>query len=203
MITVGFDLDMTLLDSRPGIAATFDALSAETGVAVDSALVVSRLGPPLTHELANWYEAGEIDAVAARFRELYPGIAIHAAPLLPGAREAVEAVRAHGGKALVITGKFAANAQLHVDHLELVIDALYGDLWAEEKAVPLIEHRAQIYVGDHVADIRAARAARALAIGVTTGPSSAEELRDAGADVVLTDLTEFPGWLDSHLRAAS
>lgn len=30
-LTVGFDLDMTLIDSRPGIAAAFQALSAETG----------------------------------------------------------------------------------------------------------------------------------------------------------------------------
>jgi phosphoglycolate phosphatase len=95
--TVGFDLDMTLLDSRPGIAATYDALAAETGVTIDSALVVSRLGPPLTHELANWFEAEQVDAVATRYRALYPSIAIAAAPLLPGARDAVEAVQAHGG----------------------------------------------------------------------------------------------------------
>ena len=31
-LVVGFDLDMTLIDTRPGIAAVWDALSAETGV---------------------------------------------------------------------------------------------------------------------------------------------------------------------------
>ena len=31
VLTVGFDLDMTLLDTRPGIKATYDALAAETG----------------------------------------------------------------------------------------------------------------------------------------------------------------------------
>ena len=44
-LVVGFDLDMTLIDTRPGIAAVWDALSAETGVHVDSADAVSRLGP--------------------------------------------------------------------------------------------------------------------------------------------------------------
>ena len=44
---VGFDLDMTLIDSRPGIAAAFAELSARTGVAIDTDQVVSRLGPPL------------------------------------------------------------------------------------------------------------------------------------------------------------
>jgi phosphoglycolate phosphatase len=33
---------------------------------------------------------------------------------------------------------------------------------------------------------------------VATGPCDAEELRAAGADVVLGDLTEFPAWLENH-----
>ena len=36
-LVVGFDLDMTLIDTRPGIAAVWDALAAETGVTIDSA----------------------------------------------------------------------------------------------------------------------------------------------------------------------
>ncbi|MDQ1644813.1 MAG: pyridinium-3,5-biscarboxylic acid mononucleotide sulfurtransferase [Cryptosporangiaceae bacterium] len=197
--TVGFDLDMTLLDSRPGIAAAYQALSAEYGVEIDTALVVSRLGPPLTHELANWFPPGKVESVAARYRELYPGIAVAAAPLLPGARESVEAVRAHGGKALVVTGKFAANAQLHLDHLRLTVDALYGDVWGAQKADALTEHHAEIYVGDHVGDMLAAREAGAVAVAVQTGGCTAGELRDAGAAVILRDLTEFPGWLGEYI----
>jgi phosphoglycolate phosphatase len=41
-------------------------------------------------------------------------------------------------------------------------------------------------------------------VGVTTGPCDADELRAAGADVVLNDLTEFPDWLDAaELRPGS
>lgn len=54
-LTVGFDLDMTLLDTRPGIKATYLALSAETGTYIDADLAVTRLGPPLTVELTNWF----------------------------------------------------------------------------------------------------------------------------------------------------
>jgi phosphoglycolate phosphatase-like HAD superfamily hydrolase len=49
---VGFDLDMTLIDSRPGIREAYLALTAETGVFVDADLAVSRLGPPLRTELS-------------------------------------------------------------------------------------------------------------------------------------------------------
>ena len=59
-LVVGFDLDMTLIDSRPGIAVALDALSAETGVPIDSAAAVSRLGPPLDEELAYWFPAEQV-----------------------------------------------------------------------------------------------------------------------------------------------
>ena len=36
---------------------------------------------------------------------------------------------------------------------------------------------------------------------VATGPCPEEELRAAGADVVLTDLTEFPRWLSDYRPA--
>jgi phosphoglycolate phosphatase-like HAD superfamily hydrolase len=39
----------------------------------------------------------------------------------------------------------------------------------------------------------------ATALGVLTGEHQAEELRVAGANAVMTDLTEFPQWLeDGH-----
>ncbi|MGC5411875.1 HAD family hydrolase, partial [Streptomyces sp. DT225] len=49
-------------------------------------------------------------------------------------------------------------------------------------------------------DVRGARAANAVPVGVTTGPCDAEELRAAGADVVLTSLMELPAWLEAHAQ---
>lgn len=199
-LTVGFDLDMTLLDTRPGIRATYDALSAETGTRIDSELAVSRLGPPLLHELANWFPAEQLDEIAGRYRSMYPHHALSPTLVLPGARESVAAVRAHGGRVAVITGKYEPNARLHLDHAGLDTDVLVGDLWAETKGDALRAHGATVYVGDHLGDIIGARAAGAVAVAVATGPYGRGELRAAGADVVLDDLTAFPGWLDGHLR---
>jgi phosphoglycolate phosphatase len=194
-LTVGFDLDMTLIDSRPGIAAVWDALSAETGVPIDSQLAVSRLGPPLDHELAEWFPPEDVAAMGDRFRQLYPALAIASTLLLPGARESVDAVRRLGGRVVVVTGKYAPNAQLHVDHLGIAVDEVVGWLWGPDKGTALRKHGATVYVGDHIADIAGARAAGAVSVAVASGPVSAAELRVAGADVVLGDLTEFPGWL--------
>ena len=52
-----------------------------------------------------------------------------------------------------------------------------------------------VYVGDTLPDVHAARSAGARAVGVATGPVAADELRAAGADVVLDSLAEFPAWL--------
>ncbi|MER6398087.1 HAD family hydrolase [Kitasatospora sp. NBC_01246] len=200
-LTVGFDLDMTLLDTRPGIRATYLALAAETGAHIDADLVVTRLGPPLLDELRNWFPAERVQAVADRYRVLYRDLAFAPTVALPGAHAAIDAVRAHGGRVVVITGKYEPNARLHLEHAGLHADALVGDLWAETKGVALREHGASVYVGDHLGDIRGAKHADAVAVGVATGPYGAEDLLAAGADVVLADLTGFPEWLAGHLAA--
>lgn len=197
-LTVGFDLDMTLIDSRPGIHAAYRALSAETGVRIDADLAVTRLGPPLEQELAHWFPDERIQEMADRYREIYPAHAITPTLAMPGAREAIAAVQELGGRAIVVTAKHEPNAKLHLAHLGLAPDETIGWLWAEAKAEALREHGASVYVGDHVGDVRGARVAGALSVAVPTGPCDSDELREAGADVVLEDLTAFPQWLRSY-----
>ncbi|MEV0939466.1 HAD family hydrolase [Micromonospora wenchangensis] len=201
-LMVGFDLDMTLIDSRPGIAAAYRALTARTGVPVDAELAVSRLGPPLRTELAHWFPAEQVEEAVTLYRELYPAYAITPSVPMPGAREAVDAVHAHGGRVMVVTSKIGRLARLHLDHLGLAVDELAGDLFAEQKATSLREHGAALYVGDHVADMVAAGAAGIPGVGVATGPCPAEDLRAAGAQVVLDDLTGFPAALDRIIGLA-
>jgi phosphoglycolate phosphatase len=192
---VGFDLDMTLIDSRPGIAATYRALSAQTGVHVDADLVVSRLGPPLRTELREWFPEAEVESAVAGYRALYPRYAIEPTHPMPGAREALAAVRTLGLRVVVVTSKIGRLATLHLEHLGMVADDVAGDRFAEGKAVALKQYGVRWFVGDHVGDMVAATASGIPGIGVTTGPCGAAELRDAGATYVLGDLTAFPALL--------
>ncbi|WP_328769723.1 HAD family hydrolase [Streptomyces sp. NBC_00286] len=199
VLTVGFDLDMTLIDSRPGIHACYLALSERTGTYIDADLAITRLGPPLEDELVNWFPADQVAAMADVYRrEMYPTHAIAATPAMAGAHEAIAAVQDAGGRAVVVTAKYEPNAKLHLKHLGIAADAVVGNLWAERKAEALREYGAGVYVGDHTGDVRGARIAEALSVAVATGPCDAEELRTAGADVVLPDLTAFPDWLDRY-----
>jgi phosphoglycolate phosphatase len=192
---VGFDLDMTLIDSRPGIRAAYQALTAKTGVYVDADLAVSRLGPPLRRELAQWFPADQVEEAVITYRALSAKHAIEPTVPMPGAREALDAVRALGFRVVIVTSKLGRLARLHLEHLELEADELAGDLFAEGKAAALTEHGVRWYVGDHEGDMVAARTAGVPGIGVATGPCSAGELREAGAAYVLTDLIGFPALL--------
>ncbi|WP_063045637.1 HAD family hydrolase [Nocardia pseudovaccinii] len=193
--TVAFDLDMTLIDSRPGVCKAIEQLATEFGLPLRSAELADRLGPPLAMLLA---DAGApeqlIPALVTRYREIYPSIVPYI-PAMPGADAALDAVRARGGRILIVTGKHEPLARLHVAELGWRIDEVVGDLWSDGKAAALREHRADLFVGDHQGDMRGARAAGVYALGVTTGPCDADELRTAGADFVLGELTEFPDWL--------
>ena len=201
-LVVGFDLDMTLIDSRQGIGEVYRTLTTETGVFIDADLACSRLWPPLETELAVWFPADDVPAMATRYREIYRSYAIERTPLLPGATEAVDAVHAAGGRVIVVTSKFTGNARLHLDHVGLDTDELVGSAHGDGKRDALLRFRAHWYVGDHVADMRSARATAELApelgivaVGVTTGPCDARELTEAGADEVLPDLLGFPALL--------
>jgi phosphoglycolate phosphatase len=196
-ITVGFDLDMTLIDPRPGMVAAMNALGAESGLPLDGEHFAANLGPPL-EEILRGFEAPEerIPALVGRFRALYPEVVVPITVALPGAVEALRAVRSAGGRTLVVTGKYGPNAQLHVDALGLAVDELAGELWAAAKAAALVAHGAAAYVGDHAGDVRGALAAGAIPVGVTTGPCGRAELIAEGAEVVFDSLLEFPDWFE-------
>jgi phosphoglycolate phosphatase-like HAD superfamily hydrolase len=135
--------------------------------------------------------------------------------VLPGAAEALAAVSSLAGRddgQLVIqsllTGNIPALAQVKLGalgltgYLDLSIGA-YGDV-SEVRAdlVPVARRNAErrydadfsgtatVLVGDTPNDIEAATVSGARAVGVASGSFSLQQLRDAGAEVVLPDLTD-------------
>src|ERR1700712_5109404 len=200
-LVVGFDLDMTLIDTVVGFAATLDVLGDELGVQFPTAEMTSRLGPPLELLLERSLPAEQLEAAGDRFREIYPDLAVAPTPALAGVVETLAAVRRHHGRIVLVTRKHPPNAQLHVDHLGLDVDVVEGRVWGAGKGEVLRRHGASIYVGDHVHDVEGARAAGITSVSVLTGGCTREELEEAGTDVVLADLALFPAWLDNHLLA--
>ncbi|MGH9251350.1 MAG: ATP-dependent sacrificial sulfur transferase LarE [Acidimicrobiales bacterium] len=199
---VGFDLDLTLVDSADGIVATFLETAHRLGVAVDTEGVRETIGVPLEDAMAHFLPAHLADDGVRIYRKLYPTVGVTATTLMPGATEAVAAVHAHGGRAVVVSAKIQPAVDAVLGHVGLDVDDAVGDLYADAKGNALRAHSATAHVGDHPGDMIGARAAGVVAVGVTTGSHDAAALRAAGADVVLADLRDFPPWLAEFILDA-
>jgi phosphoglycolate phosphatase len=129
--------------------------------------------------------------------------------LMPGALEAVSGVwRLPGLVQTVVTGSIRPNAieVLRAFGLERYLDTEIGGFGSEvySKGGMLLSARGRaaekyragftehttVYIADSTRDVEAARIGGARSIGVASGRSSAGELRDAGADMVLDDLAD-------------
>jgi phosphoglycolate phosphatase len=141
---------------------------------------------------------------------------------LPGAREAVAAVAALPGVVqTVLTGTIRPNAaaKLRAFGMDEFFDWEIGGYGSEiypmgalllrsrgraaEKHGGEIASNPAVYVGDSGRDVEAARVGGARSIAVASGRSSASELREAGAGVVLADLTDTDAVVSAVDRLAS
>jgi phosphoglycolate phosphatase len=161
-----------------------------------------RAGDPAGEELLGRFAA----QLAAAFRARRDLLTTQGR-LMPGALDAVTAVwRLPGLVQTVVTGSIRPNAieVLRAFGLERYLDTEIGGFGSEvyPKGAMLLDARGRaaekyracftehttVYIADSTRDVEAARIAGARSIGVASGRSSAGELRDAGADVVLDDL---------------
>ena len=134
-----------------------------------------------------------------------PTHAIAPTPALPGAHEALAAVRRHGGRSVVVTGKYTPNAALHVEHLGLDVDAPRRRGVGRRQGRRCCAEHGAIDLRRRPRPRRRGRpgGGRAERLGAHRRLHRARSCVDAGTDVVLDDLTEFPAWLDEHLLDAA
>ena len=187
-------MDMTLIDSRPAIMAAFAALAEETGIRIDLAAVDTRLGIKLEDEVMYWFPPERCDAAVAGYRRHYVRLAPEHTEAMPGAADALAAVRAAGDRAVIITAKHEVSVGPSLDITGLTADEVFTHVHGEEKAVVLRSVGAAAYVGDSPPDMTAAVSAGVIGVGVSTGSFGPEALYEAGADVVLGSLTGFASW---------
>ena len=196
MTVIGFELDMTLVDSADAIVDSIAHTCRVYGVEIDDQAVRDGVGLPLDRVFPDYIpdvpyaEALEI----YRARYLSHGLAMQ--ELLPGAREALEAVVGDGCTILVVSAKKDSHVRAVLEEVGLahLVRDVVGERFAETKSDALRDADAKVYVGDHVGDVLGARGAGAYAVAVATGPTTREALAAAGADVVMDDLTGFVDW---------
>ncbi len=193
---IGFDLDMTLVDSADAIVDSVAHTCSVYGVVIDEAAVRAGVGLPLDQVFPDFIPGVPYAEALEVYRARYLSHGLAMQTLLPGAREALAAVTDDGCSIVVISAKKDSHvrAVLEVVGLSQFVADVVGERFAETKSSALLDAGALVYVGDHVGDVRGAFGAGAVAIAVTTGPTTREALTEAGADVVLDDLTGFVVW---------
>lgn len=191
MTDVGFDLDLTLVDSRAGIVACLQhTLSHFQAAPVPDASLATTIGEPLGDILGRFLPATEVPAAVERYRATFAEVALPSTIALPGAVDLVAGLRSEGGRVVVVSTKIESAIRLVLDHVGLEVDAIAGGVFGHDKAGPIRAHALDVFVGDHPGDMVAARTAGVTGIGVTTGAHDAAALLAAGADRVVEDLTE-------------
>ncbi|NUT96011.1 MAG: HAD family hydrolase [Saccharothrix sp.] len=219
-----WDIDLTLIDAR-GLGHTWyrTALQAVTGLElVHVPSFPGRTERAITLELLALHDLEATDEMVDRLHEELVAVATREAHLLPthghalpGAAAVLAALARERVVQSLVTGNLVEIARFKLaafgldTHLDFEIGG-YGtvsehrpELVLEAVRLANAKHGkdfSAVVIGDTPHDVDAALHHGALAIGVATGRSSVEELEDAGAHVVLKDLSDTEAVLSAILR---
>jgi len=216
-----FDLDGTLIDSVPDIAASANLLLAQEGeppLSEDEVRAMIGHGIRVLTKRIYAARGQDLDGDALDYKtSIMQGIyaqnltvrtTVHA-----GAREMLAHYRAQGARLAVVTNKpqLATETVLDAFGLTSAVDLIVGDSGLPRKPEPdmLLHAVAQlgatpadaIMVGDSAADIESARAAGIPSIGVRGGYTNVplEELKPGAIVERLSDLPQAIEALSAHV----
>lgn len=218
---VMIDLDGTLIDSVPDLAAAANRMLADLGRVVwDEAHYRAWIGNgvprfvkrALTGDMQAEPDARLYEQALALFRRHYAAAVSDLSRPYPGVVEALERLTARGFSLACITNKAAAftlpllrNLDLY-KYFQLVLS---GDSLPKQKPDPLpLRHACEhfgidaahgVLVGDSSNDVQAARAAGMPVICVTYGYNHGHDIRQSLPDAVVDSLTEVPPYLKLYV----
>lgn len=209
-----FDLDGTLVDSVPDLAAAVNAMLGQLNLPARAEAQVRHwvgngmdnlIRRALTNDMAGPAEP----ALFARAKPLYKAayadhISVYST-LYPGVREGLEAMRAAGFPLACVTNKpseFALPLLERLDISHFFTTVVGGDCIAHPKPAPdallLCAARMKIaierglMVGDSLNDVGAARNAGCPVVCVPYGYNHGQDIRDARPDAVIASIADLP-----------
>jgi phosphoglycolate phosphatase len=214
---VMIDLDGTLIDTVPDLAAAANRMLADLGRAPwDETHYRAWIGNgvprfvkrALTGEMLAEPDAALFERAHAMFGRHYAAAVSDLSRPYPGVVEGLKQLAAAGYSLACITNKAEAftlpllkNLDLH-KYFPLVLS---GDSLPKQKPDPLpLMHACQhfgidtahgVLIGDSSTDVQAARAAGMPVICVTYGYNHGHDIRDSRPDAVVDSLTEVPPFL--------
>ena len=195
------DLDGTLSDSRPGIAACFQYTLGQLGHHPEQAGDLTwAVGPPIAVSLQRLLEPfgdTRVDEALAIYRRRYSDVGIYDCTAYPGVTAMLDALRDAGFIMCIATSKRRDFADRVIDYLGLrvYVRNVYGAIpgGGLDQKKDLLAHILDnerfnaadcVMLGDRLHDIEAAKANAIRSIGALWGYGGRAELEKAGADAI-------------------
>ncbi len=198
-----FDLDGTLVDSRPGIvAATNGTLRALGEPERPEAELVPNIGPPLQETWAALLGRGvdEVADVVAAYRARYAETMLDGTHVYPGIPKLLERLQGEGHLLGVATSKAQPLAVALLEHLGLdgafatirgpvppALEPKAGTVARALEALGLTTGAGAVLVGDRHHDVEGGHAHGLRVIGAAWGYGTREELEAAGAEAIAAE----------------
>jgi phosphoglycolate phosphatase len=210
---IAFDLDGTLIDSVPDLAAAVATTLNELGLPAPSEMEVRNWvgngAPVLVERALTWaLKAAPEPALLQRgydvFMEHYGAAPNSLTTLYPGVTQALQALHQQGLTLVLITNKperFIEPLLRHFGLLDYFTLCIGGDSLPEKKPHPLpllhaarhcqVPPEACVMVGDSRHDIAAGKAAGFTTLALPYGYNHGEPIESSHPDLVLSSLTEL------------
>jgi phosphoglycolate phosphatase len=201
---VGFDLDMTLVDTASAMRCAWERVNRRLDLSIDVEVATRAMGTPIRPVVAPWVPPDRMDEAMAALSEAFLTVGLPRVRPMPGAMALIRKLRADGVPVVVATTRRLRHAKACLHRCGFVVDEVLGGLTGDAggsgtsgsgaggsgagKADAIVAHRMVSYTGDHPLDMAAAVRAGVPAIGVTTGFHDRHALIRAGAGVVLDGL---------------
>jgi phosphoglycolate phosphatase len=212
-----FDLDGTLIDSAPDLAAAANLVLARDGLGpLPLSAVRSMIGHGVRALIDQAYRAcdhpldsGALDLAEAAMMAFYGTHMTVLTTLMPGTFEALDAAQERGAALGVVTNKPLGLTQAILDHFTIAscFDVMIGgDFGLAPKPAPDLLLAAldqlslspadAVMIGDSITDIKAATAAGIRCVAVDGGYSD-QPAASLGAHHVIASLAALPTLLDT------
>lgn len=212
-LTVLFDLDGTLTDSRAGITACIrHALDRLGHPCPDDDVLATYIGPPLRgtfSTLLGTTDPALIETALAHYRARYDDVGLFENRVYDGVPEMLEESARRARALFVATAKPRHAATRIVAHFDLArhFASVHGaepggrfdakaDLLAHLLETGVVRAETSVMVGDRGSDIAAARINGIRSIGAGWGYGERRELTEAGADLLCESPRALAGCLN-------
>lgn len=201
---VVFDMDGTLLNTLPDLTALTNAVLSDLGYPTHTeeairGFIGDGVRALMMRAMPDSASDDEKEAALAEWKSRYPEFGRRKTVPYPNIIEMLEGLKSKGVKLGVLSNKFdAAVKDLAGFYFPATFDVAKGEsptcprkpdptgLLASIQEIGLNPSQVA-YIGDSAGDMKTAKAAGAMAIGVSWGYQTVDRLVSAGADMVIDD----------------